>query len=56
MTRWGARERFAAYVNRRDEELDSLFNRYGVDRVNIDTQKDYVLPLSLFFRARAKRL
>lgn len=51
-----ARERFAAYVNRRDEELNSLFNRYGIDRVNIDTQKDYVLPLSLFFRARAKRL
>lgn len=50
-----AGERFAAYVKRRDEELDSLFNRYGVDRVDIDTQKDYIMPLSLFFRARAKR-
>jgi uncharacterized protein (DUF58 family) len=51
-----ARERFAGYVNKREEKLNKLFNRYGVDRVDIDTQKDYVLPLSLFFRARAKRL
>jgi uncharacterized protein (DUF58 family) len=50
-----ARKRFAAYVNRRDDELNSLFNRYGVDRVDIDTRKDYIMPLSLFFRARAKR-
>jgi uncharacterized protein (DUF58 family) len=51
-----ARERFAAHVSRRDEELKSLFNKYGVDRVDIDTQSDYIKPLSLFFRARAKRL
>jgi uncharacterized protein (DUF58 family) len=51
-----ARERYAAHVNKRDEELKSLFNRYGVDRVDIDTQSDYTKPLSLFFRARAKRL
>jgi uncharacterized protein (DUF58 family) len=51
-----ARERFSAYVARRDAELDGLFKRYGVDRIDIDTQSDYVKPLSLFFRARAKRL
>jgi uncharacterized protein (DUF58 family) len=51
----GARERFGAFVAERDEQLTKLFNRYGVDRVDIDTQKDYVLPLSLFFRSRAKR-
>jgi uncharacterized protein (DUF58 family) len=50
-----ARERFTAYIDRRDDELNNLFNRYGVDRVDIDTQKDYIMPLSLFFRARAKR-
>ena len=50
-----ARERFASYVAQRDEKLNKLFNRYGVDRVDIDTRKDYVLPLSLFFRSRAKR-
>jgi uncharacterized protein (DUF58 family) len=50
------RERFAAFVRRRDEQLNAVFNRYGVDRVDIDTQSDYVKPLSLFFRARAKRL
>jgi hypothetical protein len=50
-----ARERFAASAARRDDELSGLFNRYGVDRVDIDTQKDYIVPLSLFFRSRAKR-
>ena len=50
-----AGERFASYVSRRDDELNSLFNRYGVDRVDIDTRRDYIMPLSLFFRARAKR-
>jgi len=50
------RERFAAFARRRDDELKAVFNRYGVDRVDIDTQADYVKPLSLFFRARAKRL
>lgn len=51
-----ARERFAEHVGHRDRELRTVFNRYGVDCVDIDTQMDYVKPLSLFFRARAKRL
>jgi uncharacterized protein (DUF58 family) len=51
-----ARERFATHVGRRDQELRTVFNRHGVDCVDIYTQMDYVKPLSLFFRARAKRL
>jgi len=51
-----AQKKFAASVRRHDEELQNLFNRYGVDNVDIDTQRDYVLPLSLFFRSRAKRV
>jgi uncharacterized protein (DUF58 family) len=51
-----ARNRFAEHTRRRDEQLKSLFNRYGVDCVDIDTQSDYTKPLSLFFRSRAKRL
>jgi uncharacterized protein (DUF58 family) len=51
-----AQKKFAAFVRRHDEELQSLFNRYGVDHVDVDTQRDYVLPLSLFFRSRAKRV
>ena len=50
------RERFATFVQRRDEELKTAFNRHGVDCIDIDTQSDYVKPLSVFFRARAKRL
>ncbi len=51
-----AQKKFAASVRCHDEELRNLFNRYGVDNVDIDTQRDYVLPLSLFFRSRAKRV
>ncbi len=51
-----AQKKFAASVRRHDEELRNLFNRYGIDNVDIDTQRDYVLPLSLFFRSRAKRV
>jgi uncharacterized protein (DUF58 family) len=51
-----ARGRFREYVAQREQQLKSVFNRYGVDCVDIDTQSDYVKPLGLFFRARAKRL
>jgi len=49
-------KQFADFARRRDDSLKSLFNRYGIDRVDIDTRSDYVKPLSLFFRSRAKRL
>jgi uncharacterized protein (DUF58 family) len=55
LTSRSARDRFAAYVRRRNEELVSLFNRCGVDHVDIDTGSDYIAPLTRFFRARAKR-
>lgn len=51
-----ARERFAGYVRQREEQLDVLFKRHGVDYVDIDTETDYIKPLSVFFRSRAKRL
>lgn len=50
-----ARERFARLVEKRDEELAALFRRHKVDWVDIDSGSDYVKPLTLFFRARAKR-
>jgi uncharacterized protein (DUF58 family) len=55
LTSRSARDRFAAYVRRRNEALVSLFNRCGVDHVDIDTGSDYIAPLTRFFRARAKR-
>jgi uncharacterized protein (DUF58 family) len=51
----GARERFAAHARRRNEETEALFRRHGVDCVRIETGRDYIVPLSVFFRARAKR-
>ncbi len=51
----GARERFAENVRRREAELEGLFRKCAVDVVDIDTGSDYVLPLSRFFRSRAKR-
>lgn len=51
-----AQERFSGHVRRSNEQLDMLFKRHGVDCVDIDTESDYIKPLSVFFRARAKRL
>ena len=50
-----ARDRFAAYARRRNEETAALFRRHGVDCVRIETGQDYLVPLSVFFRARARR-
>jgi uncharacterized protein (DUF58 family) len=48
-------ERFAAGIKRRDEQLKELFNRCGLDSVDIDTHSDYIRPLEKFFRARSRR-
>ncbi len=50
-----ARERFAAHARRRDEELAGLFRRHGVDCVRIEAGQDYIVPLSVFFKSRARR-
>lgn len=50
-----ARERFAAHARRRDEELTTLFRRHGVDCVRIEAGQDYIVPLSVFFKSRARR-
>ena len=51
----GARDRFKTYIHTRDDQLEELFRRSGIDAIDIDTEQDYTKPLSLFFRAR-KRL
>ncbi len=51
----GARERFRSYVTRRNEETTAVFRRHGIDCVRIDTGQDYIVPLSVFFKSRAKR-
>jgi len=50
-----AAERFAGRIKQRDKALNELFNRCGVDSVDIDTHADYIRPLEKFFRARSKR-
>jgi uncharacterized protein (DUF58 family) len=50
------RERFARLAKQEDERLKAIFKRYGVDSIDIDTTEDYVKPLSMFFRARARRM
>ncbi len=50
-----ARTRFAEFAQRREEELDALFRRCGVDTVTIGTEDDYVAPLSRFFKTRSRR-
>jgi uncharacterized protein (DUF58 family) len=50
-----ALERFNRLLAKRDEDLEKIFKRHNVDWIDIDTEMDYVKPLNLFFRARAKR-
>jgi uncharacterized protein (DUF58 family) len=49
------REKFAAHARQREENLKSLFNRNGVDCVRVEAGQDYIVPLSLFFKSRARR-
>ncbi|HET6350147.1 MAG TPA: DUF58 domain-containing protein [Candidatus Krumholzibacteria bacterium] len=50
-----ARERFRAYAQHRNEETAAVFRRHGVDCVRIEAGRDYIVPLSVFFKARARR-
>ncbi len=50
-----SRERFAQAVERRRAEMTSLMRRNGVDCVRVEAGQDYIVPLSLFFRARQRR-
>jgi uncharacterized protein (DUF58 family) len=51
----GARERFARAVERRRAELSAVMRRSGVDCVRVEAGQDYIVPLSVFFRGRARR-
>jgi uncharacterized protein (DUF58 family) len=51
-----AKERFEQAARRREESLKMLFRKYGVDAIDIETGSDYIKPLTVFFRARAKRV
>jgi uncharacterized protein (DUF58 family) len=51
-----SRERFSHLAAERERRLSDLFKRYGVDSIDIDTDEDYAKPLSVFFRARARRM
>jgi uncharacterized protein (DUF58 family) len=55
LSRRRAREAFSRMASERDERLLALFRRSGVDVIRIRTGEDYIKPLSVFFRARAKR-
>ncbi len=50
-----AQDRYRRLLAERDNERDKLFKRYAVDAINIDTGADFIQPLSVFFRSRAKR-
>jgi uncharacterized protein (DUF58 family) len=50
-----AGQRFERHAAERDRALDQLLRRYGVDRVDVETGTDYILPLTRFFKARARR-
>jgi uncharacterized protein (DUF58 family) len=47
---------FHRRVDKLEEEKQQAFLRSSVDRINIDTDKDYINPLTAFFQQRAKRI
>ena len=46
---------FAAEQRRREETVNSLCTRAGVDRISVSTAEPYVMPLIRFFKRREKR-
>lgn len=51
-----ARERYAAMARGRDQNLESVLARAGVDLISLRVGEAYELPLGRFFRERARRL
>ena len=50
-----AAERFRKLLEESRAELDALLKKYGVDAIDIGTGQDYIKPLNVFFRSRARR-
>ena len=50
------RNRYELNSRRREESLDPLFKRLGIDRVVIDISESYAEPLVRFFRLRERRM
>ncbi len=48
------RNRYEALARKRSEELESLFRAAGVDHIRLSTDRDYLLDLVRFFRARMR--
>ncbi len=48
-------EKYRKMIADRNEKLTRLFRTSGVDVVELRADQDYILPLSRFFRMRAKR-
>ena len=48
--------RYELNSKRREESLDPLFKRLGIDRVVIDISQSYAEPLVRFFRLRERRM
>jgi uncharacterized protein (DUF58 family) len=48
-------EKYRRLIAERNEKLTRLFRTSGVDVVELRADQDYVLPLSRFFRMRARR-
>lgn len=49
------RNNYAAWNRSRENELNELFNRSGIDSVSLSTEQNYVQPLINLFKRREKR-
>ncbi len=50
------RESFAERVDEMTLDRERVFRKAKVDRINVSTDSDYVIPLTRFFEKRARRL
>ncbi|MGQ9819060.1 MAG: DUF58 domain-containing protein [Candidatus Kapaibacteriales bacterium] len=49
------RDRFRNYYLSREKSLETLFNKYKIDSVKIETDKPYISALNEFFQIRSRR-
>jgi uncharacterized protein (DUF58 family) len=50
------RNRYEQFAREKHERLSNLFKSFGVDHIQLFTDRDYVLDLVKFFRKRMKKI
>ena len=49
------REKYGNYVKQQEDHIRSIFRSFGIDMMEITTDKDYIIPMISFFKKRQKK-